>query len=602
MKKRLFALALVLCLALSLLAGCGGGAAAETAETVAEAVSQAEAAVDEVVSAMEEAPEAVAEAEGAIAEAAEDALEPAESEDTAAEEAPEPEEEAESGRVYGADGIVYTPVDLPITEEPVTYTIWYGEPFTQYVSDPATDVAIFPYLADLTGVSFEFSIFTMDNAAERFQLLYAADDLPNIIQDAMSYYTGTIDDAVLEDEFLYDYSKDLGSMPNLNSTLEAYPEAKKTLTSGDTGYMVSFPEMYKDIGDISGYMIRQDYFDATGMDVPETYDELHDLMAAVHSATGSNMVLMNTGCDSNLGAGFGINVGVGDSDLGGWYVVDGQVKMGLLQPEFLDYITLVKDWYSEGIFNQDFVNSDRGDLGGFFGGVYSLIVVPPEIYNASMNVLGVPTSAIPMPVQDKGDELLVGGSQYSCLMDGNCWSINANVDSEDVAIIEKLVDWMYSEAGTQIMNWGEEGVTYTIENGEPTYTDLIVNNPDGRTYAEAVYLYATGNRTRLPFLQDYSRCFADFNDVQWEMAELYKSECNKERDYPLGAMMNNEQKASYNTVAADIATYISENVLQFIYGQKDLSEWDSFIDTVKGMGIETAIEAKQAAYDDYMNS
>ncbi len=588
--KRIKYLSLLLALTLlaGLLAGCGGSAA--PADSAAPAESAAEAAGS--------APEAAAPAEEAPA-GTDSAAEPETPADSAV-EAPAEEPEA---RVYGKEAITYTPVALPISEEPVTYTIWYGEPFSEYVSDPATDVAMFPLLQRLTNVSFEFSLFTMMNATERFQLLFAADDLPDIIQDAMSYYTGTIDSAVSEDEFLYNYADDLANMPNLSSTLEAYPEAKKVLVSGSTGAMVSFPEMYQDIGDISGYMIRQDYFDATGMDIPETYDELHDLMAAVHSATGSNMVLMNTGCDSNLGAGFGINVGVGGSDLGGWYVVDGEVKMGLLEPEFVDYINLVKDWYDEGIFNQDFVNSDRGDLGGFFGGIYSLVVVPPEIYNASMNVLGVPTVGIPMPVRNKGDELLVGGSQYSCLMDGDCWAINSGVSAEDVAIIERLVDWMYSEEGTRVMNWGEEGVTYTLDaEGNPEYTDLVIHNPDGLDYAHAAYLFATGNRTRLPFMQDYKRCFADFNEVQLEMAELYMSECNKERDYPLGAVMNNDQKESYNTVAADIATYISENVLQFIYGQKDMAEWDSFIDTVKSMGIDTAIEAKQAAYDDYLSA
>ena len=585
--KHTIAMLLALCLCIGLLAGCGSTAAQETsASAPQEAASSAEAAA--------------AETEAGEPEAGE---EPAAEEQETPEEASaeEPAEELAEERVYGKDGIVYTPVELPIVEEPVSYSIWYGEPFSEYVTDPATDVAIFPLVERLTNVRFDFSVFTIFTAAERFQLLFAADDLPDIIQDAMSYYTGTIDAAVSEDEFLYDYAGDLESMPNLKSTLEAYPEAEKVITSSTTGAKVSFPEMYMDIGDISGYMIRQDYFDATGMAIPETYDELHDLMAAVHSATDSNMVLMNTGCDSSLGAGFGINVGVGDSDLGGWYVVDGEVKMGLLEPEMVDYINLVKDWYDEGIFNKDFVNSDRGDLGGFFGGTYSLIVVPPEIYNASMNVLGVPTVGIPLPVQNKGDELLVGGSQYSCLMDGACWSINANVSEEDVAVIERLVDWMYSEEGTRVMNWGEEGVTYEMKDGEPVYTDLVTHNPDGLDYAHAAYLYATGNRTRLPFLQDYKRCFADFNDVQLEMAEMYMSECNKERDYPLGAVMNNDQKESYNTVAADIATYISENVLQFIYGQKDMSEWDSFIDTVRSMGIDTAIEAKQAAYDDYIN-
>ena len=43
-------------------------------------------------------------------------------------------------------------------------------------------------------------------------------------------------------------------------------------------------------------------------------------------------------------------------------------------------------------------------------------------------------------------------------------------------------------------------------------------------------------------------------------------------------------------------------MLQFIYGQEDLAEWDSFVETVRSMGVDTAIEAKQAAYDDYMAS
>ena len=73
-------------------------------------------------------------------------------------------------------------------------------------------------------------------------------------------------------------------------------------------------------------------------------------------------------------------------------------------------------------------------------------------------------------------------------------------------------------------------------------------------------------------------------------------------DYPLGAVMNTEQAQQYNTVAADICTYISEHVLQFIYGQQDMGEWDSFIETIHTMGVDAAIEAKQAAYDDYLNS
>ncbi len=587
MIKKTLAILLALCVVLGLMAGCGASAPAEPAS----AASQAEP-VAESVQAEEAAPPAEPEAQ----EPAEDAEEPEEA------SAEEPAEEPEEERVLGPEGIVYTPVDLPLVDEPTTYTLWYGEPFTQYVDDPMEDVHIFGQIRDLTGIGFDISVYTIDTASERFQLLFAADDLPNIITDAMSYYTNTIDNAVFEDEFLYDYSGDLERMPNYKSTLDAYPEAKKTLTSGESGAMVSFPEMYRDIGDITGYMIRKDLLDATGMDVPETYDELHDMLLAIYNETGAAIEFSASGGDAQLGAGFGINTELSDSDLDGLYVVDGEVRMGLLQPEFKDYLEMAKQWYSEGLIHRDFMSQDRGDLGPFFTGQWSTIIFPPEIYNAAVNVLGVETVGMPMPVMNKGDEIHICGNQTSCLMDSACWSINSNVEAADVENIEKLVDWMYSEEGSLVMNWGEEGFSYTMENGEPKYTDLIVNNPDGFTYAEAAYLYATANRTRLPFLSDYDRCFADFNQVQWDMVDLFTSQCDHTMDYPLGAVMTNPQKERYNEVASDIATYISENVLQFILGQKDMREWDSFIDTVKSMGVDTAIEVKQEAYDDYLNS
>ena len=33
--------------------------------------------------------------------------------------------------------------------------------------------------------------------------------------------------------------------------------------------------------------------------------------------------------------------------------------------------------------------------------------------------------------------------------------------------------------GIMLSNYGEEGKTYTMENGEPKLTDYVLNNPDG---------------------------------------------------------------------------------------------------------------------------
>ena len=295
---------LVLAMVLGLMAGCGS----ETS-TVSSVPASTEAEAS-AASEKPEEPEATAEPEISVQE------------DSAASE---PVEEPALEKV---------PVELPLTEEDVTYSIWYCEPFSTLVDDPAEDVAVFRLLSERTGIGFDFSLVTMETAKEKFQLLFAADDLTDIITDAMQYYSGSIDDAVNGDAFLLDYSGYLGDMPNYSYVLDQYIEAKKTITSSDSGAMVAFPEIYQDVGDISGYMVRKDYLDATGMEVPDTYDGLHDLLAAIYNETGATLEMIASGGDGLLGAGFGINVNLNDEDLSGWYVDDGQVKLGVLEPGF----------------------------------------------------------------------------------------------------------------------------------------------------------------------------------------------------------------------------------------------------------------------------
>ena len=63
----------------------------------------------------------------------------------------------------------------------------------------------------------------------------------------------------------------------------------------------------------------------------------------------------------------------------------------------------------------------------------------------------------------------------------------------------------------------------------------------------------------------------------------------------LSSDFQNEMK-EFNT---HYDTYIDENVLSFITGAKSLDEFDAFIETIKGMGIERCKDIKQSALDRY---
>ena len=40
--------------------------------------------------------------------------------------------------------------------------------------------------------------------------------------------------------------------------------------------------------------------------------------------------------------------------INGFYAKDGQVKFGPYEPELLDYLTMLNEWYDEGLIDPDF--------------------------------------------------------------------------------------------------------------------------------------------------------------------------------------------------------------------------------------------------------
>ena len=62
-----------------------------------------------------------------------------------------------------------------------------------------------------------------------------------------------------------------------------------------------------------------------------------------------------------------------------------------------------------------------------------------------------------------------------------------------------------------------------------------------------------------------------------------------------------EESTELANIMIDINTYRDKMTLKLIMGQEPLSKFEDFVETIKGMGIDRAIEIKQAAIDRYYN-
>ena len=64
-----------------------------------------------------------------------------------------------------------------------------------------------------------------------------------------------------------------------------------------------------------------------------------------------------------------------------------------------------------------------------------------------------------------------------------------------------------------------------------------------------------------------------------------------------------DENNRYSELWSDISTMAATEVFKFVMGEYNFDEdWDSFIDTLKSMGIDECVEIYQDAYDRYVEA
>ena len=208
MKKKLLAMLLALSMLTALFTACGNNPASSAAPSEPSQASEAPPAEDKAPS--EQAP--VEEASAPEASSADDA----------------------SPTSWPATPLGN--VDLPLTDEPVTVTMWMGvnPNVLKITEDIGNDCALWNELATRTGVNLEFTVVNPDTESEKFNLMVASNDLSDIISNATTLYTNG-GEAAVADEILIDHLPYLTEelTPQICKLMEEYPDAvPEALTAG----------------------------------------------------------------------------------------------------------------------------------------------------------------------------------------------------------------------------------------------------------------------------------------------------------------------------------------------------------------------------------
>lgn len=506
---------------------------------------------------------------------------------------------AESGDESQAETAETGEFQLPIVDEPTTLSYFVADDSNAAImTTDWNDNEFYQEMERRTGVHLEFEMVSSADYQTNFNLMIASGNLADMIYVGASYYAEGVD-AAIDDGYFLDLTDLVDEyMPNYEKvrTSDVQYELLSTTDSGRLGAVYELRQSKQ--GPWLGLWIRQDWLDDLGLDTPVTFDDYHEVLTAFKNEKGATapLILNFSGSDGEFGTmSGGLNV------LNSWQLDEtGKVNFGPYMDAWKEYVTIMHQWYTEGLIDPDFMATDErtADMAKVVtgaSGLFAALYTMPSVYEAASEDPNMDLAPVNPPVMNEGDEghIRLRDSYTS----GNT-AISADSENWEVAL--RWLDYLYTEEGALLANYGVEGDTFEFdENGKPVFTDKILNNENGWTMTQTVASYLCPS-AGIANWSDWTRELAGVPEKDQACYDVW-SEFSDDWRLPSSVTLTQEESTERAALYADISTIVKEQTAQFISGALDIeSNWDAYISALEASGMERAIEITQAAYDRYL--
>ena len=506
-----------------------------------------------------------------------------------AESAAEPEQQAENTKPYEGTKLTWwTKLNANVSS---TYPNLGDTPWAKYVQEQ-------------TGIEIEFQHPTAGSEDEEFSILVAGGDYPDIIEYTWTKYPGGAGAAINDGVIISLDDLVASTATNFRQLLADHPDIDK-MVKDSSGRYYCFPflrglESPNKTQFSNGLTYRADELAALGMDVPETVDEWETFLRAMKEKGYEKPFITRGEWMKDVWS-------PGFDNWGSFYVDNGVVKNGIIEPSRKEFIEKLASWYKEGLISSDWLSEDKNsNQTDFTTGKAAVVFAPfgqglgtytqvmneadPEITEEDIQCAAPVTST-------KGKNAKF--SKMNNIYDQSGSSAAISSQSSNAEAAAWLLDWLYSEEGNLACNFGIEGESYTMVNGEPVYTDVIMNNADGLSVASALAAYTRASTSGV-CIQDprYIEQYYAMDSQKKALEECMKTDMGEHFFPPTSVSEANQER--YAEIMSNVNTLVSEEEAKFISGTKSMDEWDAYQEQLERFGINDAISMMQEAYDAYM--
>ncbi|WP_010267969.1 extracellular solute-binding protein [Paenibacillus senegalensis] len=333
--------------------------------------------------------------------------------------------------------------------------------------------------------------------------------------------------------------------------------------------------------------IRKDWLDNLNLEVPKTLDEFFEVARAFTEddpdQNGVNDTIGYTG--GSLSTFAPLYGSFGTVNPGEFFVKDGEIINSLYDPAMKEALTFFNEMMSAGVVDPEIMANSgllhqekaiKGQAGMLFidWANISKDEIVEQIHTVNPNAEWIQLATPEGP----------GGAYANSWDIGNAGAMFAipkslENDPDKLSKVFELLNYVSSEEGSMLVQFGLEGRHYNIEDGQVVATELMGQE------AGFTWLYQFTGRPEMEYLQVKFARQAEYIEFASNHPRL--EVLNGFVDFPEG----------YNP--ADANRYLEEEFTKFIYGTRPLSEYDDFLNTMDTtmnykLYVDSAIEQLKA--------
>lgn len=474
---------------------------------------------------------------------------------------------------------------------PMTYWVSMSDTVSQRFSGfGETDLA--KEVQKRTGVNMEYIHPKPGQASDSFNLLFASNNLPDVIEFNWLNYPGGPEKAI-KDGYVVELTDKLeGNAPNLLNYLSNNPDID-CMVKTDTGKYFSFPFIREndELCTSAGLVLRNDWLKKWGLKVPNTIDDWTKTLTVFRDNDVPAPLTLTFQTLS-----WGAFVGAYNTTKGLYVNDNGVVKYGPAEQSYKSFLELLRFWYEEKLLDNNFASIDtRSVYNNLLDNHSGAAVVTLGSGMGFLMNEGEGTFdliAARYPTIDEGDVCEFGHIQNRVT---DSFAIISK-DCENIEKAMKYLDFGYSEEGHLLYNFGIEGKSYSMENGQPIYTKEITQNEQGLSMIEAMSQYTLSYHYG-PFVQD-ARYMQQYAALPQQKAawETWRNTNAKKHILPI-VYFNEDETVDVAMLSKSIETYADEMFIKYVMGSESLDTFDNYISVLKEKGLDRLLDIYQSAYE-----